>query len=731
MSNKKLFFMTVSFFLFSFFIQFALYANETAIESDRVARMAVLALQLGIIIFVAWVGGRLFHKLNLPSVLGELVAGIVIGPYLLGQIIFPGFPQGIFPLQGNFPVSEELYAITTIASIILLFLVGVETDIDTLFSFSIAGLVVGIFGVVVSFFFGDLVGVLFSGHVFGVQYGFMHPVPLFLGVISTATSVGITARILSEKRKMDSPEGVTIISAAVIDDVLGIITLAIVVSIVKSGHVSWQNISLTSLKAVGIWLGFTAVGLTFSRQLSRFLKRFKDRITISVMSFALALLLAGIFEKSGLAMIIGAYIMGISLSKTDLSFMIRENLSVLHRFLVPIFFCVMGMLVNVKEMFSLNVMGFGMVYLFMAVLGKIIGCGIPPLFLNFNLRGALRIGMGMIPRGEVALIVAGIGLSTGIISHKIFSIAVMMTFITTLISPVILSRLLESDKPVLKKAQAAKKEYKQIKYVLPNPETAELILIKVIADFESEGFYVHCVDALNRLYQIRKNTVFITLKYTTEELVFDCLAENASFIHTLFYEVVAEFEHVIKCLQSLTNKEQIGKKIFAAENGIKKEENGVNKDKINISQVIVPPGVEINLKGATKKEIIEELTDILIKTGQLDRLKREEVLKDLFDRESTLSTGMQDGIAIPHAKTSVVTQLIAAVGLKKEGVNFDSFDKKPSTIFIMTLTPKSYPQPYLEFMARITKFLIDARNRQMLLSCKTNRELFDVLTKLG
>lgn len=699
----------------------AVFAQERAGSPDLVSRMAHLVLQISLMLFAAWTGGALFNKFKLPSVLGEVLSGIIIGPYLLGKLPLPSFPLGLFPLQSGFPVSSELYSLTVIASIVLLFLVGLETDIEMLFSFSAAGSVVGIGGVIASFILGDLAGVFFGKHVFGTALGFMHPIPLFMGVISTATSVGITARILSDKRKMDSPEGVTILSGAVIDDVLGIITFAIVIGIIRSGHVVWREVSLISIKAISIWLGFTALGLIFSKYLSRFLKNFRDRATMAVMGFAMALLLAGVFEKSGLAMIIGAYVMGISLSKTDISFLIQENLAAVHKFFVPLFFCVMGMLINFREMANPNILFFGLMYVIFAIFGKIIGCSVPALFMNFNLNGAARIGMGMIPRGEVALILSGIGLALGAIPHEVFSIAVIMTFVTTLITPPILDKMLDSDAPVLRKAQPPKKEARTIRYAMPNPETGELFAGKIISDFENEGFFVYRFEIPTVVYQIRKNEVFITLRLLPEELVFECSADDVQFVHTVVYEVIAELEDLMKRLEKISDKEKIGKDLFD-KNG------GPGKERLDISHIIHPVAVTAALKSSTKNAIIEELVDLLVISGQLPSSKKKEALNDLLEREATMSTGMQEGVALPHAKSKAVDKLISSVGIKKDGVDFDSLDKKPSTIFVMTLAPKANQQPYLQFMGEITKILISGENRQKLLACGSSKELYQALT---
>src|SRR5574344_744929 len=223
--------------------------------------MANLVLQIGIILFAVRLGGFLVKKIGIPSVLGELLAGVAIGPYALGGLGFPGFPQGLFPLYSeSLAVSPELYAFSTVASIILLFASGLETDLGLFLKYSVAGGIIGIFGVIFSFVFGDLVG------VFLMKASFMDPRCLFLGILSTATSVGITARILSDQKKMDSPEGVTILAAAVFDDVLGILCLAVVLGIVSvltgsgvGGTLTAGKIGAIAGRAFGIWLGFTAL----------------------------------------------------------------------------------------------------------------------------------------------------------------------------------------------------------------------------------------------------------------------------------------------------------------------------------------------------------------------------------------------------------------------------------------------------------------------------------------
>ena len=454
-----------------------------------VQQISVLALQIGVIIFAARFCGEFAKKIKCPSVLGELVAGIIIGPYLLGGISIPlhGLEHGLFGFLPNVEIVGEtikgaatitnvafpayhssLYAIATIGSILLLFMSGLETDLRMFFRYSLVGTLVGVGGVVFSFVAGACVGKFMLG------LDWMHPCSLFLGILCTATSVGITARILSEKKKIDTPEGVTTMAAAVIDDVLGIICLAVVLGIVAApaaganAGTDWGRIGIISAKCVGFWLGATALGLLLAGHIAKFLKVFKSSTVFSCLAFGFALLLAGIFEQQGLAMIVGAYVMGLALSKTDISFALQRSLHPLYNFLVPVFFVVMGMLVDIRVFANPTVLKIGAIYSILAVLAKVIGCAIPALFMNFNMLGAVRIGTGMIPRGEVALIIAGIGMTTmyqgkPILDSNLFGVAIIMTLITTLFAPPLLSLVLSINKKGVRKES---KDTRNIKILL-------------------------------------------------------------------------------------------------------------------------------------------------------------------------------------------------------------------------------------------------------------------------
>lgn len=518
-------------------------------------------LQLGLLIICTRLGGFWLRRwLRLPGVLGELLTGMIIGPYALGRFSWPVFGT-IFGLTEVGAVSPELHAIATFASIILLFLSGLETDLSTFLRYSIAGTAVGLGGVVVSFVLGAGTAVWF-----GLASSWLDPTALFLGAAATATSVGISARILSERRKMDSPEGVTILAAAVFDDVLGIIVLAIVVGMVRTGAagetIAWHHIAAIAAKAFGFWIGATTVGLLLARRFSQMLKYFKTPSAIAALALGCALLLAGLSEMAGLAMIIGAYIMGLSLSRTDLVQVIQKEIEGLHNVLVPVFFGVMGMMVNFSAIGS--VWKIGTIYAILAVVSKAVGCSLPALFCGFNRHGAIRIGMGMLPRGEVALIVAGIGLTSGAIGQDIFGIAILMTLVTTLLGPVLLTGSFENTASGLRHPEDdAKAQTCRIILSFPSPDMADFMRARIVRAFRQEEFYVYRLSPDSPTYHIRKDAMFFTLECEGDTLSLSVASQYETMARLVIAEEMLTLRSMLHLAQSSTNLDTLEHSLVA------------------------------------------------------------------------------------------------------------------------------------------------------------------------
>ena len=684
-------------------------------------RMMILALQLGVILFVAKLSSRLFEKMHMPGVLGEIFGGILLGPYLLGAISIPSLPLGLFPLAGEFPISPELYGFCSVAAIVLLFDAGLETDVALFMRYSVAGGLVGIGGVLGSFVLGDLTAVWFSHLLFAEPLTFMSPAALFLGVMSTATSVGITARLLSERGKIDSPEGVTILAGAVIDDVLGIILLAVTMGIITAsratGSIDWGHIGVISIKAIGIWLIATIIGLTASHRISVLLKLFRDRRTIAIMALGMGLILAGLFEEAGLAMIIGAYVMGLSLSRTDICHLIREKLEPIAAFLVPVFFVVMGMLVDVRLIMSPPILAFGAIYTVIAIVAKVVGCAVPAAVCGFNVRGAMRIGVGMLPRGEVALIVAGIGLAAGAVSKEVFGVGVLMTLATTVIAPPVLLKLLKGDKPGLRKPAPARTE-EPLRFSFPSTDAVEVLSAKLLDVFEDDGFFVHVLDRSAGIYQMRKDDSIVTLRHAGLDVVFDCNDRDRAFVRTAVLEVVSELRRLASELAKPIDRASLSE--------TEPQRGGPTTARLSLVAHVDPAVLSPALAASDKDGIIAEIVALAARSGLIK--DEAEAVASVMDRERTGSTGMQHGVAMPHGKTDSVEQVVCAIGLKQEGMDFDSLDGEPSRIFVLVLSPKDFSGPHVRFLATISQVLHE-EGREALLSCHTAEEMYAQLTK--
>ncbi len=423
-----------------------------------VERAAHLLAQLGFMLLVAKLFGEVFERyLKQSPVLGELVGGMIIGPYALGHLIhIPGMHEPLFAIPqghtGGIPLSPELWGIAQLAAVLLLFGAGLETDFSLFLRFGLPAFVVAIGGVVFPFAFG-----VFLTIAFGYANSVMHPSALFMGAVMTATSVGITARVLSELGRLGTPEGVTVLAAAVIDDVLGIIVLAIVTSIVQVGEVEALELGKIAVKAFGFWLLLTGILVAIAPTLAKILRRFKGEGALIGLALALCFLIASLTESVGkLAMIIGAYALGLAFSRTELREDLEHALRPLIHGLVPVFFVAMGMLVNFPAMS--HAFWFGVALSIAGIISKVFGCGLPALAVKFNTLGATRVGIGMMPRGEVALIVAGMGLAYKAINEAEFGVAVMMTFVTTFLAPIALMPLFRNPRSGVRGKEAVVRE---------------------------------------------------------------------------------------------------------------------------------------------------------------------------------------------------------------------------------------------------------------------------------
>lgn len=379
-------------------------------------------LYIAIILIFTKAFGLLSKVIKLPQVVGALIAGIVLGPVCLNLISLDKTPV--------------LNSLSEIGVIVLMFAAGLETDIREMKKCGVASTVIALCGVIV-----PLVGGAVTAFCFGTaDSGLSAPTFLqdvFVGVILTATSVSITVETLKELGKLSSKAGNAILGAALIDDVLGIIALTVITSLAdpKSG-----NILIVILKILGFFAFALLFGVFFHFVFNKWTQRTEEKQRrYVIVSFALCLIFAYAAEEFfGVADITGSFVAGLVISSTSKTKYIAHRFDTMSYLLLsPIFFASIGLKVTLTDMTPMIIL-FAVVLLVVAIMTKVLGCGLGAKLCRYSNKEALQIGVGMISRGEVALIVADKGLNLGLMSKSLFGPIVIMVVITTVITPVLL-----------------------------------------------------------------------------------------------------------------------------------------------------------------------------------------------------------------------------------------------------------------------------------------------------
>ncbi len=367
-------------------------------------------------------GGKLLAEImeraRHPSVVGELLAGVALGPSLLG-LVHP---------------SEPTHALAEIGAIFLLFTVGLETKPSDLLRVGWIATFVATLGVAVPFVLG-FVYLHFASHSLVESF--------FVGAAMVATSVGITARVLSDLGALSTRVARVILGAAVLDDVLGMIVLAVVSSL-STGEVNYLSLAIVTVEAIGFSLFMLFFG---SRVVGRFrpaVAKLRARNSAFALSVILCLGLSLASVYIGMAAIIGAFLAGLALADHSEHWQLEESARPISDFLTPFFFVLLGAQVNLRTILQPGLLVTIAVICLLAIVSKLLGCGLGALSLGF--KDATRIGIGMVPRGEVGLIVAAVGLRLHTVSDGIYAVVVVMSIVTTLFAPPVL-RLVMTRKP--------------------------------------------------------------------------------------------------------------------------------------------------------------------------------------------------------------------------------------------------------------------------------------------
>lgn len=375
-------------------------------------------LDILIVLIAAKIGGEIAERLRQPAVLGELALGVIVGPSLLGWI----------------EPTPVLVALAQLGAILLLFEVGLETDLAGVLRVGGVALRVAAVGVAVPFLLGGAIAAA-SGHAGAVA--------VYVGATLTATSVGITARLLSDTRKLDTDEGRTILGAAVADDVIGLLILTVVSAVATGAAVSGAFLARTTAGAVAFLAAALLLGMRASPPVFRWIaQRVRVRGVLITAAFSFCLVFAYTAEVLGLAPIVGAFGAGLVLARTEQHEQIRERLAPLADIFIPIFFLSMGVLIDASVLGRPALLWLAVLLTVAGAAGKVVSGIAAPSSMS-----RLAVGVGMIPRGEVGFIFASVGLAAGVIGPDLYAALLLMVAGTTFLTPPLAKPLFERLRP--------------------------------------------------------------------------------------------------------------------------------------------------------------------------------------------------------------------------------------------------------------------------------------------
>lgn len=431
------------------FLAVALFLGATGGESVGIEKFFLVIIGM---LMVGKLFGELAERIGQPAVLGELIAGVVVGASVLGWV--PMAPASeLFPtgsVGGDAMLYEVIRLLAEVGVALLLFEIGLETDLKEMFRVGPSASAVAIVGVVVPFLLG------FGYWLIAMPSIGTHPgditdtlVAIFIGATLTATSVGITARVLTDLKQIHTKEARIVIGAAVVDDVLGLVILAIVSGLAAGAALTIFGIAKTFAVATGFLVAAVIIGNLIAPKIFDVVEKMRVKGVLLVSAISFALLVGALAGLAGSALIIGAFAAGIVLNSTKQFDLIVEKVEPVVDIFAPIFFVFVGTSVNVglfipgSADFNPEVLMVGIILTVIAVVGKIvsgytIGWGKDKV-------NQMAIGVGMVPRGEVGLIFAQIGLARGILSPEVFSAILIMVIATTFIAPPLLKIIFKNN----------------------------------------------------------------------------------------------------------------------------------------------------------------------------------------------------------------------------------------------------------------------------------------------
>lgn len=388
--------------------------------AESVAFLHVI-ISIGVLLFAAKLFAELFARFKLPVVLGELVAGIIVGPFALGAI-------PVFNGESLVVLNETVRDIGEISAIVILFIAGLEITPREFLRGGASSFTVGSVGVIVPFFVGF--------YVFEA-FGIPALESMLIATALTATSIAISIQVLTELGRMQSKEARLILGAAIVDDILAIAALSVVTTMVQTGNSSPDILAVVLLimKILGLFAALVIGAVFIVPKLLHREKLWKSKGSIEGVATAAFFGSAGFAAVVGLSPIVGAFAVGMAVASTRVIRKMEEYVDKLQIIFAPLFFAIIGAQVDLRGI-NFNVLYFSAILVGVAIVTKLVGTGLPALFFLKNKSKSMKVGIGMISRGEVGLIVAGVGVSAGVLSTDIYTSVIIMVAASTIITPI-------------------------------------------------------------------------------------------------------------------------------------------------------------------------------------------------------------------------------------------------------------------------------------------------------
>jgi Kef-type K+ transport system membrane component KefB len=403
------------------------------IEAATGSEFLHIVISLGVLLFAAKIFAELFARLKLPIVLGELVAGITVGPFALGGLpLFNGEPIVI--------LDETVKHIGEISAIVILFIAGLEITPREFLRGGAASFTVGSLGVIVPFFVGYYIFTLF---------GLATLESVLVATALTATSIAISVQVLSELGKMQTKEARLILGAAIVDDILAIAALSVVTTMVQTGNIAPDILEITFLivKILGLFVVLLVGAVIIVPRILHVERLWRSEGSVEGITTAAFFGAAGIAAFIGLSPIVGAFSVGMAVASTRVIKQIGEYVSKLEIIFAPLFFAIIGAQVDLRGI-NLDVLYLAGLIVAIAIITKLIGCGIPSMIFLKDRAKAMKVGIGMISRGEVGLIIAGVGVSSGVLASDTYTSILIMVAATTIITPIWLKIMYKKEEQV-------------------------------------------------------------------------------------------------------------------------------------------------------------------------------------------------------------------------------------------------------------------------------------------